>query len=283
MKCRSKTITYLRGKFQTENATRQSCILVCLRATTASKDRSIPLKSRGATPGGARQRSRGLVENVSALSRMESTQWGSSSTRDFRFIQLRCIAAKGAIRQTASVNGRGDERRGYRLCDLRSAPPRVSPLLAVSAFTWRIARWSSSASDSPVSSARERPLNFNSPKFEAARRCGARYATRNPDRRAISGRLGNRFWQRFLTSRAPDSRTGCRRIDLAVASRQAPPRRFVKKLLNRLRVCTPYAHVHASETCVLNARVTMEHWNNRSFIKINRSLQLCLCLNDNWY
>lgn len=44
-----------------------------------------------------------------------------SGTRDFRFIQPRCIAAKGAIRQTASVNRRGDERRGYRLCDLRSS------------------------------------------------------------------------------------------------------------------------------------------------------------------
>ena len=89
-----------------------------------------------------------------------------SGTRDFRFIQPRCIDAKGAIRQTASVNRRGDERRGYRCCDLRSAPPRHLVALCVHVAD----RATILQGRFPPLGARERPLNFNSPKFEAARR-----------------------------------------------------------------------------------------------------------------
>lgn len=54
------------------------------------------------------------------------SRWGGtiSSTRDFRFIHARCIAAKGAIRQTGGVNRRVARRRGGAriLRDLRLAP-----------------------------------------------------------------------------------------------------------------------------------------------------------------
>lgn len=83
-------------------------------------------------------------EGGPALSRWRGT---ISSTRDFRFIHAPCIAAKGAIRQTgASI---GEEGRGY--C-VTFASPR------------------SRQREEERGRAAMRLLNFNSAKFEAARR-----------------------------------------------------------------------------------------------------------------
>lgn len=104
-----------RGRTIERKLNARSCVFVCSRETmfaTTAEDRWIPLNPRG-------------------IDRSFATQGTISGTRDFRFIHARCMAAKGAIRQTgASIDGAsGEEKRRYALRRYRAT---FVPLLSVS-------------------------------------------------------------------------------------------------------------------------------------------------------
>lgn len=78
----------------------RSCVFVCSRETmfaTTAEDRWIPLNPRG-------------------IDRSFATQGTISGTRDFRFIHARCMAAKGAIRQTGASIDEATRRSGDTRC-----------------------------------------------------------------------------------------------------------------------------------------------------------------------